>query len=235
MVRWAVQNEYLDANPLDGMGKPAERTAAIASFDDEIKKLWKGLPEALAKSIQCQRILRLCLVTANALDEVAGIKRAELDWTRGNGGCPEPHKKRPCPCCPVIRSCNRNHQGSLSRCGRWRAPCFLVAGVAFAPVVARTVLRGKDTSGRFGFAAWSAHDLRRTANEMARLGVAPIVLGHVANHRTTTRAGVTLSVYSHYEYDKEKRQALDLWADQLTAIVGGKTATIAPLRRKAGA
>ena len=70
---------------------------------------------------------------------------------------------------------------------------------------------------------------------MARLGVAPIVLGHVANHRTTTRAGVTLSVYSHYEYDKEKRQALDLWADRLTAIVGGKTATIAPLRRKAGA
>ena len=40
---------------------------------------------------------------------------------------------------------------------------------------------------------------------MARLGVAPIVLGHVANHRTTTRAGVTLAVYSQYTYDKEKR------------------------------
>ncbi len=24
MVRWAVENEYLDTNPLDGMGKPAE-------------------------------------------------------------------------------------------------------------------------------------------------------------------------------------------------------------------
>ena len=50
---------------------------------------------------------------------------------------------------------------------------------------------------------------------MARLGVAPIVLGHVANHRTTTRAGVTLAVYSQYTYDKEKRLALDLWAGQL--------------------
>ena len=28
MVRWAVQNEYLDANPLDGMGKPAEATSS---------------------------------------------------------------------------------------------------------------------------------------------------------------------------------------------------------------
>jgi len=31
---------------------------------------------------------------------------------------------------------------------------------------------------------------------MARLGVAPIVLGHIANHRTTTRAGVTLAVHA---------------------------------------
>jgi hypothetical protein len=64
---------------------------------------------------------------------------------------------------------------------------------------------------------------------MARLGVAPIVLGHVANHRTTTRAGVTLAVYSQYTYDKEKRAALDLWADRLSAIVDGPAARIVPL------
>ena len=83
---------------------------------------------------------------------------------------------------------------------------------SLSPVaVARTILRANETSkerplGRFGIAPWSAHDLRRTAlTGMARLGVAPIVLGHVANHRTTTRAGVTLAVYSQYTYDKEKR------------------------------
>ena len=65
---------------------------------------------------------------------------------------------------------------------------------------------------------------------MARLGVAPIVLGHVANHRTTTRAGVTLAVYSQYTYDKEKRAALDLWADRLSAIVSGSAAEVIPMR-----
>jgi hypothetical protein len=30
---------------------------------------------------------------------------------------------------------------------------------------------------------------------MAELGVAPIVPGHIANHRTTTKAGITLGVY----------------------------------------
>ena len=83
-------------------------------------------------------------------------------------------------------------------------------GGSLSPVaVARTILRANAT-GRFGIPSWSAHDLRRTAlTGMARLGVAPIVLGHVANHRTTTRAGVTLSVYSQYDYNREKRQALD--------------------------
>jgi len=65
---------------------------------------------------------------------------------------------------------------------------------------------------------------------MARLGVAPIVLGHVANHRTTTRAGVTLAVYQQYSYGAEKRHALDLWADRLAAIVGGSGADVVPMR-----
>jgi len=57
MVRWAVQNEYLDANPLDGMSKPAEATSSNRVLgDDEIRALWQGLPKALVKSIQCQRI-----------------------------------------------------------------------------------------------------------------------------------------------------------------------------------
>jgi hypothetical protein len=67
---------------------------------------------------------------------------------------------------------------------------------------------------------------------MARLGVAPIVLGHIANHRTTTRAGVTLAVYSQYTYDKEKREALDLWASRVTAICRGQAANVTPLRKR---
>ena len=69
---------------------------------------------------------------------------------------------------------------------------------------------------------------------MARLGVAPIVLGHVANHRTTTRAGVTLAVYSHYAYDSEKREALDRWSRALSAIVSGKPASVVELAAARG-
>jgi hypothetical protein len=75
---------------------------------------------------------------------------------------------------------------------------------------------------------WSAHDLRRSAlTKMAELGVAPIVLGHIANHRTTTKAGITLGVYVHHAYEKEKRAALELWADRLEGIISGAGKVVA--------
>src|SRR5262249_53275741 len=75
-------------------------------------------------------------------------------------------------------------------------------GTLPAHAIAKTITRGQE---RFGIPHWTAHDLRRTAiSEMEQLGVAPIVLGHIANHRTTTRAGVTLLHYGRYEYGKEK-------------------------------
>ena len=53
---------------------------------------------------------------------------------------------------------------------------------------------------------------------MGELGIPPIVLGHIINHSSVTKAGVTLRVYSHYTYNKEKREALDLWAERLIAL-----------------
>jgi hypothetical protein len=37
-----------------------------------------------------------------------------------------------------------------------------------------------------------------------------------------TKATVTLKVYQQYTYEAEKRQALDLWAERLQAIIDGQ-------------
>src|SRR5262249_9444556 len=85
---------------------------------------------------------------------------------------------------------------------------------------------------RFGLDHWTAHDLRRTvATNLGKLGVAPIVIAHVLNHVSVTKAGVTFPHYVQYDYGTEKRTALDLWADRLAAIVGGSAAQIIPLQR----
>ena len=101
--------------------------------------------------------------------------------------------------------------------------------------VARTIGRAQEADeklplGKFGIPRWTAHDLRRTAlTGMAKLGVAPIVLGHVANHRTTTKAGVTLGVYIQHGYQKEVREALEMWAERLEAIITGLGEVVVPM------
>ena len=68
---------------------------------------------------------------------------------------------------------------------------------------------------------------------MVRLGVSPLIVGHVVNHRGTTKAGMTLPFMCSTSFDKEKREALELWADKLAGIVSGGGAKIIPMHKAA--
>ena len=89
----------------------------------------------------------------------------------------------------------------------------------------------KNPKGVFGIPAFTAHDLRRTVlTNLAQLGVQPIVIGAIANHRSVTKAGVTFAVYVKHDYGREKREALDLWAERLSGIIAGKAAKVVPIK-----
>jgi integrase len=227
MLRWAVARGDLDHNPLEGMeklqgSKPRERTLS----EDEIRTLWAALPTALSNSQTCQRIIKLCLATAQRLGEVAGMRREELDLKRRIWSLPGSRTKNGHPhAVPLNSAAQAVIEEALRPGAEFVFPS--VEGPIISHTVSTTIARAQ---GRFGLPQWTAHDLRRTAlTEMAKLGVAPIVLGHVANHRTTTKAGMTLSVYVQHAYEREKREALELWADRLEGIISG-AAEVVPMR-----
>jgi integrase len=238
IVRWAVENEYLEVYPLNGMAKPSEATSSDRVLSDaEIHTMWCGLPDSLARSVSCQWIIKLCLVTAQRVGEVAGLLRAELDLGAREWRIPGSRTKNGHAHVVPLSDLAIEFIREVMKESGIGEPVFPSGESSLAPAaVARTILRANEVSekrplGRFGIAPWSAHDLRRTAlTGMARLRVPPIVLGHIANHRTTTRAGVTLAVYDQYTYDKEKREALDCWAERLLGIVSGKVGSIETLR-----
>jgi integrase len=69
-----------------------------------------------------------------------------------------------------------------------------------------------------------AHDLRRTAaSYMGEAGVDRFHIAHVLNHRSVTHSTVT-AIYDRYRYDREKRVALEKWAEVLSGIVEVKPA-----------
>jgi integrase len=64
-----------------------------------------------------------------------------------------------------------------------------------------------------------AHDLRRTAASfMGEAGVDRFHIAHVLNHRSVTHSTVT-AIYDRYRYDREKREALEIWTRTLTGIL----------------
>jgi integrase len=219
MVRWAVARGDLDHNPIDGMKKPPgskPRTRVLS--DDEIRLLWSGLdrlPEAI------QQIIKLCLITGQRLGEVSGMTSNEIDFARKVWNIPASRTKNGYPHCVPL---SEMALGIISQTNPQSG--FGVKRVDVSKIVHRM-------QDRIGIAHWTAHDLRRTAlTKMAELGVAPIVLGHIANHRTTTKAGITLGVYVQHAYEREKREALELWADRLEGIIAGGAEVVRMGRRR---
>jgi integrase len=226
MLRWAVARGDLDRDPVQGMDAPSPpRSRDRTLSEHEIKHFWTRLPTALPRQIDCQRVLKLCLITGQRVGEVAGMQRDELDlsariWalsgTRTKNG--HPHSV------PLSDLAIGIIEQALADAGD-RPRLFTLPPVAVARFVDRA---------EFGISHWTPHDLRRTAlTQMAKLGVEPVVLGHVANHRTATRAGITLAVYVKHSYDAEKRRALQLWAGRLAGIVGHDAAAVVPMRKGA--
>lgn len=230
-VRWGVARGDLDHNPFDGAKKPtgaAPRERALS--DDEIIKVWHALPTVLAKSKSCQRIIKLCLLTAQRVGEVSGMAATEVDLDEAHWRIPrERSKNKHAHTVPLTGPALAIIKEALVDAGRdaeFVFPGKDGKGPLPSMSVAKTIGRaqksdGNHPLGRFGIPHFTAHDLRRTAvSGMGKLGVPPIVRGHIINHRSVTKAGVTLGVYDQYDYAPEKRQALGLWTDRVTAIVG---------------
>jgi integrase len=89
----------------------------------------------------------------------------------------------------------------------------------------------RDLDARIKTEHWTVHDLRRTvATRMAELGVQPHIVEAVLNHVSGHKGGVA-GIYNRATYDKEKRDALNLWAEHVLALVEGRKAIVVPMKR----
>lgn len=230
MFNWALQKGLLEQSPCLGMKKPfATRRRDRVLSPDEIRTIWNGLPAA-AISADGQQVLKLCLITAQRLGEVAGMCSDELNletgiWTIPAWRSKNGHAHR----VPLTdMACEIIGAAKAAASTEFLFPGYGKDDAIKSSSVGKAVRRYRT---KIGLPHWTAHDLRRTAaTGMADLGVAPHVIGHVLNHRAVTAASVTDQVYNRYSYDREKRAALDLWAAQLASIIGGAPAEVVALR-----
>ena len=232
---WLKEHRRVASNPCSGIkrpspSKPGERVLSA----DELRWFWLGCDAA---GELFAFIFRLLLLTGQRLNEVAGMRRAELRddgmWHLP-GSRTKNHKAHVVPLPPLAHEIIANvpvrTESIFALAGRTTPPSnwSLAKGkVDAAMLAAARAERGSDAV----IPAFKIHDLRRTVvTGMVELGISIDVVERVVNHSSGTRSGVA-GTYNRSELLPERRAALERWAAHIEWIVSSAaTEKIVPLR-----
>lgn len=226
LFTWAMREGLADLNPVIGTNKPIEeRSRDRVLSDDELASVWCECRED-----DYGRIVRLLILTGQRREEVGAIAENEIDPVKVLWSLPRHRTKNGLPHdVPLSRPALEIIQKQPRRIGRSLVfgegkGGFSGWGKAKAALDARMAAAGATV------APWRLHDIRRSvATGMAEIGISPHVVEAVLNHISGHKAGVA-GIYNRARYATEKRQALDLWAEHVCAIVSGAPAKVVPLR-----
>ena len=206
----AIDRGHVAVNPCYRMSKVApERARRTVLSDDELRELWAALD---AQPGNAADAIRLRLLTGQRGGEVHSMAWPDVDVQAGMWEIP-----------PEDSKSGRPHRVPLSKPARATLQRRLDAReTGELRVFPRFYHQRKDlrAMGAIHNGAYRWHDLRRSvASRLAALGVPEGKISRVLGH---AQRGVTATVYNQYQYDDEKRRALNKWARELMALVSDK-------------
>jgi integrase len=227
LFSFAVERDWIEANPALRIGKPAdERSRDRVLSRDELRELWRALHQTAATDDDGKAIVRLSqtlndalmvmLLTAQRSGEVCRMRWQDVDLAAGWWTIPAEASKNQDPHrVPLVREALE----VLKRRQTDGDELYVFSNHRNTSVSSRAKKAASTLSRGLSF-EFRAHDLRRTAASfMGEAGVDRFHIAHVLNHRSVTHSTVT-AIYDRYRYDKEKRAAVERWAEVLRTIVG---------------
>ncbi len=242
LFSWAMKEGLVDANPVLGTNLQADEQPRDRVLSDaELVAIWNA-----SRDDDYGRIVRLLILTGARRDEAGDMAKSEVDLGGRKWSIPrERTKNGRAHEVPLSDLAISVLKPAISREGREERDLIFGDGAggfsgwskAKAAIDERiemakaAVRKGAEETKRQKAIPWRLHDLRRTAaTGMAELGVLPHVVEAVLNHVSGHKAGVA-GVYNWATYAPEKRQALDLWAAHIEALLAGKPASnIIPMK-----
>ncbi len=222
---YGIDRGLVSDNPASGLrNRHDNQPRDVVASPDDIRRLWSAMDNGeAAMSSAVATIVRLALLTGLRRTEIAAARKEELNLG----------SESPTLTIPRGRAKNRNaHRVPLSpraaslfrRAVKASGESEFVFPGERSPshIASRSVSKAMErTRAKIGINDITMHDLRRTAaTNMSQYGVPKDVRERVLNHGGKRKSSVTEGVYNQYEYDAEKRAALELWADALAGIIG---------------
>ena len=233
LFKWAASEDIIAASPMADLMKPGDETARDRALDDaELALLWHaaadlGYPMGTA--------VQMLILTLARRDEIGEIVRSEINWDRKEIYLKPPRTKNDED---HLIPLNATALELLKKTPKIKGCPYVFSTTGKTPVsgwanakeaIDRRMLkaaqeaaekRGEDPD-EVEIPEWRFHDIRRTvANHMQKMGVPLEVTEALLGHISGSKAGV-VGIYQTYRYEKERREALDKWAERLGVLVRG--------------
>jgi integrase len=227
---WAMKEGLVDTNPVIATnthtsGKGRDRVLS----KDELVEVWNAAGDS-----DYGTVVRMLMLTGCRRAEIGSLRWDEIDIPTRLIRLPGERAKNHRPhdvhlsdpalrllqAMPRQRSFVFGDRGGIGFC-RWSP------GRA---ALDEHIAAARQAAGLEPVRPWVLHDIRRSvATQMAEIGIQPHIIEAVMNHVSGHKAGVA-GVYNRAVYEREKRQALDLWAEHVMALVEGRVASVEQLR-----
>lgn len=227
---WCRGEGLIVANPAAGLNRFAEAARDRVLSLPELAHVLRACTSS--PSSDYFDIIWLLVLTGQRKNEIGSLRWSEIDLDNAVVTLPAPRVKN-----------RRKHSFPLS------GPALAILKRRFdARRSGRDLVFGRGNGGR-GFSGWSlaktrldatlnlepwvVHDLRRSfSTGLGDLGVPPHVIEMLINHQSGTKSGVS-GRYNWSVYEKEGRQAVELWAESVVATVEERAPCVVPLQRGA--
>lgn len=229
------KSRHIKASPMHAMSSPyadGKRTRVLSG--DELVVVWEAAEHLVGPF---RDLVRLLLLTGQRLREVAQMAWLEIDMGKGEWIIPGNRTKNKHPNLvplsePVLSLLAAIEPDKKRRKGFVLTTDGETAIAGFSKAKSKldaetAALLSRRTAGHEepsvaaspAFDHWVYHDLRRTlATGCQGLGVPLEHTEAVLNHVSGTRGGIK-GIYQLYEYQSEKKAALDLWAQHVGSLV----------------
>ena len=240
MFNFAVGRDIIDASPCVQIPAPSKENRRERNLsEDEVSIFWNKLDDCkMSKEIKIA--LKFLLITAQRKSEVIEAEWNEFNFKDKWWTIPKTKTKNKkshrVPLPPIgIEVLNEMKKitgeykfvfaspiGVTKRNPNRRVGMSPILGASVDHALRDNLIDDPDT-GRiniFKLDHFTPHDLRRTATSiMSKSGVPRLTLKKILNHSD----GEVTAVYDQYEYDKEKKKALEKWGRKLQSIISSES------------
>jgi integrase len=229
---WAMREGLADANPViaTNVHRTAKSRERVLTLP-ELVEVWHA---AAIVNPDYGALIRLLILTGQRRNEIGSLRWSEIDLGESLIQLPGERSKNHLPHLVPLAPPARALLEAVPRCGDFVLGTSTTGFCSYSgskTALDARIAADRTASGRDPMPPWVIHDLRRSLSTHMgeQLGVAPHIVEAVLNH-INHKAGVA-GVYNKATYEREKRQALDRWADHVMAAVEGRVSNVVPLTR----